>query len=120
MGFQLVDDFDGTPLDRDHAPIELRVGLEGWNLYLTDKSKDALREAIEPFIKNAEPLRPRPQVQSRGVGKGKSNVDNYGYDTSEVREWAQANKVKQDNGNPVGDRGRLSQGVYDKFRDAQK
>lgn len=122
MGYMLVDDFDGTPLDRDHDPLELRVGLEGWNLYLTNKNKDLLRKAIEPFIKTAEETKSRPvpaKSATKGVGKGASTVDTFGFDTKEVRAWAIGSKVKQDNGNPVGERGRLSQGVYDAFKAAQ-
>ena len=123
MAFKLVDDYSGDDLDRDHPPLEVRVGLEGWALYLSDKSKKALLDALQPFVKDAEPLRPRPSTArstSKGVGKGGSTVDNYGFETKEVREWAIANKVTQDNGNDVGERGRLSQGVYDAFKAAQK
>lgn len=129
MGYQLVDDYDGTPLDRDHDPIELRVGVEGWQVYLADQNKDALRKAIEPFIKTAEPIAQRPRAASspqgrRGGSRASSSKNSHGYENKDVRAWAIANGVKNVKSTgeetAVGDRGVMAQNVYDAYRDAME
>lgn len=112
MGLQLIDDFSGKPLERDHEPIVVRIGSEGWNLYLTDDSKEALFKALEPFTATAEPI--------QAVRPSTSKVSN----TKAVREWAIANNVKNikadGSQSPVGDRGILAQNVYDAYAEYQK
>ena len=116
----LVDDFDGKELSDDTQPVNLSLGRTTYRLYLSEKNYGKLLDAVNPFIENAETVQAAARKSTAsGTGRGNSTVDTYGYPVKDVREWARANNIKNDNGNPVADRGRISQGVYDQYKAAQ-
>lgn len=120
MAFRLIDDYSGEPLDRNHPSLDLRVGVEGWRLYLSDASKEALDEALKPFIKDAEAIEPdRRKAAAPSGGRGRKPVDTYGYEFNDVRAWAIANQVTTKSGKPVSESTRvLNQEIYDQYKKA--
>ncbi len=112
MGRKLVltDDLDGKELPEDTRPTMLSVGSKSWNLYLSADSVDKLHKAVEKFTKNAEPTASRATAPASRATKAADKER-----TKAVRAWAQAEKVTQPSGKPVGDRGRIPQEVYDAY-----
>jgi hypothetical protein len=102
----LVDDYTGKELPENTTALRLSLGRKAWNLYLGDKSLEALYGALEPFTKDAESA-------TGAVAQGSQKADKER--TRAIREWAQANNVKQPNGKPLGDRGRIPQEVVDAY-----
>ena len=118
----LIDDFDGSEIADDTQPVRLNINGDGWNVYLSEENFDKFQKAVYPFIKNAEPAGRYDVSVSKSRGRSNkasgSAIDTHGADTKDVRAWAVKNNIKNDNGKPVGDRGRLSQSVYDAYKDA--
>lgn len=105
----LVDDFDGNELPSDTAPLRLSLGRKVYRLYLGDKSLEALYAALEPFTKDAE-----VETGPVPVASQKSDKDR----VKAVRAWAQAEGIKQPNGKPLGDRGRIPEEIYKAYDEA--
>lgn len=109
----LVDDFDGT------AAVEtVKFSLDGKN-YEIDLSKsnaNELRRTLRPYVDRARATRRatsgRATKSTRATGKSRRRSE--GYDRSEVREWAKANRIK------IAPRGRISNDVVEKWRAATK
>lgn len=118
MAYKLLDDYSGEPLDRDHPHLDLRVGMQGWRLYLTDKSKDALFDALEPFTKEAEPIDVSPSPAKTSTRRGKASSS----DTKAARAWAIATGYKYTNAagekKTLGDRGVVPDEVVQAWKDA--
>lgn len=99
----LVDDYDGKELPSDTTPLRLALGRRAYSLYLSEKSLEALYAALEPFTKDAESDTTAAPKASQKVSRER---------TAAVRAWAQANKVLQPNGKPLGDRGRIPDEIF--------
>lgn len=118
----LLDDLDGKELPDGTQPIRVALGRRSWNVYLSDDNQKKLYDALEPFTKDAEPAdttrelpAPRRRRGNRSLGSddGQSNA-------KEVRQWAQANNIKDDRGRPVGDRGRIRPEIFTAWEEANK
>lgn len=102
----LIDDFDGKELPEDTKPIRLSIDRKTWAVYLSDDNYGKLLEALEPFIKDAE----------QGTNQqAPSQPKNDRARTQAIREWAQANDIKQPNGKPLGDRGRIPDEIVKQY-----
>jgi hypothetical protein len=107
----LIDDFDGS-----EAAETVKFGLDGKN-YEIDLSKgnaNELRRTLRPYIERSRPARRSPST--RRPAKGSSGRGptrrTEGYDRTEVRAWAKANRIK------VAPRGRIANDVVDRWRQA--
>jgi hypothetical protein len=108
----LVDDFDGT-----QAAETVKFSLDGktYEIDLSKSNANELRRTLRPYVERARGARrssssrvgkPAP---SRGVSRRPE-----GYDRTEVRAWAEANRVR------VSPRGRIANEVVEKWRKAVK
>lgn len=131
----VTDDFDGSELDADTDPIVLRVGDQAWRLYLSDKSRAALDNAVKAFTGGAEvvstfipepstaPRRGRPAGATTATAKvdytdglnGLQRKDAANLQKEEIKEYAKKNKLPD-----VGDRGRILQSTLDAYYAANK
>jgi hypothetical protein len=110
----LIDDFDGT-----EASETVKFALDGKN-YEIDLSKSnasELRRTLRPYIDRSRTARRAPAA--RRAAKGSSGRRgparrSEGYDRTEVRAWAKANRIK------VAPRGRISNEVVERWRNASK
>ena len=106
----LVDDYDGEELPSDTAPLRLSLGRKTYRLYLGEKSLEALYDALEPFTKDAEV----EGSSSTPAPTQKADRER----VKAVRAWAQAEGIKQPNGKPLGDRGRIPDEIFKAYDDA--
>jgi len=108
----LIDDFDGT-----EAAETVKFALDGKN-YEIDLSKpnaSELRRTLRPYIDRSRTAR-RTSTSRRTTAPGRRGPArrSEGYDRTEVREWAKKNRIK------VAPRGRISNEVVDRWRQATK
>jgi hypothetical protein len=104
----LVDDFDGTA-----AAETVNFSLDG-KVYEIDLSKanaNELRRTLLPYIDRARTARRTTGTRRKGSATSGSRRSE-GYDRTEVRAWAKANRIK------VSPRGRISNEIVDKWRAA--
>jgi hypothetical protein len=107
----LIDDFDGT-----EAAETVKFALDG-KIYEIDLSKsnaNELRRTLRPYVDRARGAR-RNTGARRGKGgspRGGVSRRSEGYDRTEVRAWAKANRIK------VAPRGRISNEIVEKWRKA--
>ncbi|HXQ75322.1 MAG TPA: Lsr2 family protein [Acidimicrobiales bacterium] len=114
MTVSLIDDFDGT-----EASETIKFALDGKN-YEIDLSKsnaNELRRTLRPYIDRSRAARRAPAsrraVKGSAGGRGPARRSE-GYDRTEVRAWAKANRIK------VAPRGRISNEVVERWRKASK
>jgi hypothetical protein len=107
--YVLLDDYDGKELPEDTPPTRLTLGRKTYRLYLSDESLEALYAALEPFTKDAD-------VETGAAPKASQKADRER--VKAVRAWAIANKVKQPNGKPLGDRGRIPDEIFKAYDEA--
>lgn len=105
---QLVDDIDGTVLDPGQGQTVL-FSLDGiaYEIDLTDRNADALREALSPYVSAARAVsggRGR-RTSTRSTGSGR-------HDLAAVRAWA------KENGHKVSDRGRVPGAILEAYDSA--
>ncbi|MGH9017053.1 MAG: histone-like nucleoid-structuring protein Lsr2 [Acidimicrobiales bacterium] len=102
----LVDDFDGT-----EAVETVKFSLDGksYEIDLSKTNANELRRTLRPYIDRSRAARRTAKGSSGGRG-GKRRPE--GYDRTEVRAWAKANRVK------VSPRGRIANEVVEKWRKA--
>ena len=110
----LIDDFDGS-----EASETVKFALDGktYEIDLSKTNANELRRTLRPYIDRSRAA--RRVAGSRRTGKGASGGRGQtrrseGYDRTEVRAWAKANRVK------VAPRGRISNEVVEKWRKATK
>ena len=109
----LIDDFDGS-----EASETVKFALDGktYEIDLSKTNANELRRTLRPYIDRSRTARRAPT--SRRAGKGSSargaSRRSEGYDRTEVRAWAKANRVK------VAPRGRISNDIVEKWRKATK
>lgn len=109
----LIDDFDGKTLTGNAKPIRVTVGDESWDVYLSSKNANALRKAVEPFVKTADKAASttaRRTTKSRA--RRASTAAGPKHNLEEIREWARANDIE------VKNRGRIAQSVIDQYEAA--
>jgi hypothetical protein len=106
----LIDDFDGTK-----AVETVKFALDGkeYQIDLSKSNANELRKTLSPYVERARGAR-RPASQGRRASGGTGTRRPEGYDRAEVRAWARANRVK------VSPRGRISNDVVERWRNAVK
>jgi hypothetical protein len=97
------DDVDGSKADQT-----VRFGLDGatYEIDLSDKNADRLRNALSPFLEAARRTGGRSSTK-RGSGLSTGAVD-----TKAVRAWAASNGVT------VSPRGRIPAQIVEQYRAA--
>jgi hypothetical protein len=109
----LIDDFDGT-----EASETVRFSIDGksYEIDLSKANANELRRTLRPYIDRSRAAR-RTTSSRRGAksssGRGPARRSE-GYDRTEVRAWAKANRIK------VAPRGRIANEIVDKWRKATK
>ena len=110
----LIDDFDGT-----EASETVKFALDGktYEIDLSKSNATELRRTLRPYIDRSRTARRVPAT--RRTAKGSSGRRgparrSEGYDRTEVRAWAKANRIK------VAPRGRISNEIVEKWRKATK
>lgn len=115
----LVDDIDETE-SKDVETITYALHGATYEIDLNQKNQKALEDALAPFLAvSRKPESSGPKGGGTGRRRASTIVDNYGYDSKEVRQWAIANKVTQENGKPMGTKGVIPQSIYDAYRAVQ-
>lgn len=113
MTVSLIDDFDGT-----EASETVKFSLDGksYEIDLSKPNANELRRTLRPYIDRSRTA--RRSTAARRATKGSSGRGparrSEGYDRTEVRAWAKANRIK------VAPRGRISNDVVEKWRKAAK
>ena len=113
MTVSLIDDFDGT-----EASETVKFSLDGksYEIDLSKPNANELRRTLRPYIDRSRTA--RRSTAARRATKGSSGRGparrSEGYDRTEVRAWAKANRSK------VAPRGRISNDVVEKWRKAAK
>jgi len=105
---QVIDDLDGTELDRDDVE-EVRFGVDG-RAYVIDLSKAnaaGLRDALARYVDAAR----REQAISR-TAPARSTTSNGRKDLEKVRRWA------NEHGHTVSSRGRVPNSVLQAYDSA--
>lgn len=100
---ELIDDLDGTPLE-DGVTVSFALDGAEYEIDLSAKNAEALREAFAPYVKvgrklgrsGSAPVPPRRRKSSN--------------DLNAIREWARAN------GHTVSDRGRVAASVIEAYK----
>jgi hypothetical protein len=109
----LIDDFDGS-----EASETVKFAIDGktYEIDLSKSNATELRRTLRPYIDRSRTARRVPAT--RRTGKGSSGRGgtrrSEGYDRTEVRAWAKANRIK------VAPRGRISNEIVEKWRKATK
>jgi hypothetical protein len=108
----LIDDFDGS-----EAAETVKFSLDGksYEIDLSKPNASELRRTLRPYIDRSRAARRTPAARRTG-GSGRRGPArrSEGYDRTEVRAWAKANRIK------VAARGRISNDVVEKWRNATK
>jgi hypothetical protein len=107
----LVDDFDGT-----EAAETVKFALDGksYEIDLSKTNANELRRTLRPYIDRSRSARRSATARRGASGRRGPARRSEGYDRTEVRAWAKANRIK------VAPRGRISNDVVEKWRKATK
>lgn len=109
----LIDDFDGKTLNGNAKAIRVTVGDESWDVYLSAKNANALRKAVEPFVKSADKASASSRTRTgRSRARRAGTVGGPKHNLEDIRGWARANDIE------VKDRGRIAQSVIDQYEAA--
>jgi len=107
----LVDDFDGT-----EAAETVKFALDGktYEIDLSKSNANELRRTLLPYVDRARGARRTTNARRAKSGPARRGATgrSEGYDRTEVRVWAKANRIK------VSPRGRIANDVIDKWRKA--
>jgi len=107
----LIDDFDGT-----EAAETVKFALDGKNfeIDLSKSNASELRRTLRPYVDRARGARRTTSTRRGKSGPARSGTSrrSEGYDRTEVRAWAKANRIK------VAPRGRISNDIVEKWRKA--
>jgi hypothetical protein len=106
----LIDDFDGTV-----AAETVKFALDGktYEIDLSKANASELRRTLRPYVDRARGARRRTTSRrntNTHAGGGTRRPE--GYDRTEVRTWAKANRIK------VSPRGRIANDVVERWRSA--
>jgi hypothetical protein len=110
----LIDDFDGT-----EAAETVKFSIDGksYEIDLSKANANELRRTLRPYIDRARAARRSPAARrttKSASGRRGPARRSEGYDRTEVRAWAKANRIK------VAPRGRISNDIVEKWRNASK
>jgi Lsr2 len=107
----LIDDFDGT-----EASETVKFALDGkaYEIDLSKANANELRRTLRPYIERSRAARRSTGARKGSTGRRGPARRSEGYDRTEVRAWAKANRIK------VSPRGRISNEVVEKWRKAAK
>jgi len=106
----LIDDFDGT-----EGAETVKFALDGktYEIDLSRSNANELRRTLRPYVERARGARRTPSTRGgKGRPSGGGTRRPEGYDRTEVRAWAKANRIK------VSPRGRIANEVVEKWRKA--
>ena len=96
---RIIDDLDGTELEDGGRTVSFSLEGRAYEIDLSDKNADKLRDALAPFIKVARSTQSTAgNSRARRSARGSSNL-------AAVRAWA------KDNGHDVSERGRVPAAV---------
>jgi Lsr2 len=108
----LIDDFDGT-----EAAETVKFAIDGksYEIDLSKSNANELRRTLRPYIDRSRAARRTTAARRAGAsGRRGPSRRSEGYDRTEVRAWAKANRIK------VAPRGRISNEVVERWREASK
>jgi Lsr2 len=107
----LIDDFDGT-----EASETVKFALDGkaYEIDLSKANANELRRTLRPYIERSRAARRATAARKGSSGRRGPARRSEGYDRTEVRAWAKANRIK------VAPRGRISNDIVEKWRKATK
>jgi hypothetical protein len=110
----LVDDLDGTPID-DGKGETLKFGIDGadYEIDLSAKNAERLREALEPFVEAARSTNKRTKATAAG-SRSSSPSTSSKEELTAAREWLRSE------GHQVSNRGRISGDMMELYRNAKK
>jgi hypothetical protein len=112
VSVSLIDDFDGS-----EASETVKFSLDGksYEIDLSKSNANELRRTMRPYIERSRAAR-RTATARRSSASGRRGPSrrSEGYDRTEVRAWAKANRIK------VAPRGRIANEVVEKWRKATK
>jgi hypothetical protein len=105
----LIDDFDGST-----AAETVTFELDGktYEIDLSKSNASELRRTLKPYIDRSRTAKKPPTRRGTAASTARGTRRPEGYDRTEVRAWAKANRVK------VSARGRISNDVVEKWRKA--
>lgn len=105
----LVDDFDGS-----QAAETVKFALDGksYEIDLSRPNASELRRTLKPYIDRARGARTSSARRGKSGTRASGARRPEGYDRTEVRAWAKANRIK------VSARGRIANDVVEKWRKA--
>lgn len=111
-----VDDLTGVETDQGRL-VAHKVEYRGKKFSIeTTKANAAKLDAyVEGVLSGSNPI---PGIGGKKRRSPASTVQTHGLESKTVREWAISKNVTQDNGATVGKSGRLSQGVYNAYKEA--
>ena len=98
---QLIDDLDGSTIDGNGKTVKFGLDGRSYEIDLSDKNADLLREVLAPYLKAARSLPANPGRRA----DARSNPS----DHAAIRGWANAN------GYDVGDRARIPAAVREAY-----
>jgi Lsr2 len=107
----LIDDFDGS-----EATETVRFAIDGktFEIDLSKPNANELRKTLRPYIERARGVRGTAGKQrgNKAPNRGGASRRLEGYDRTEVRSWAKANRIR------VSPRGRIANDVVERWRKA--
>ena len=107
----LIDDFDGS-----EAAETVKFSLDGktYEIDLSRSNASELRRTLRPYVDRARGVRRASGATGTKSSpvRGGTRRRPEGYDRTEVRAWAKANRIK------VSSRGRIANEVVEKWRKA--
>jgi hypothetical protein len=98
---ELLDDIDGKPADQT---VSFAIDGTSYEIDLTDKNANKLRQDLQPFIAQARKADRAPKRNIRGVRTATSRER-----SSEIRQWA------RDHGITINERGRIPANVIEAY-----
>lgn len=99
----LIDDLSGVPSD-DIETVEFSVNKASYKIDLNAENREKFTQALMPFIEAAEVVKRAPKRSASGNSARREELQ-------KVRAWAQAHGIE------VSDRGRISRGVMDQYKE---
>jgi hypothetical protein len=102
-------DLSGAEIDEKGAGVRFELDGIAYEIDLAEDERDAMRDALAPYVAAARPARSEPQEQSRASVRALTRNDPT---PSAIREWA------GENGFVVPTRGRVPELVREAYKAA--
>jgi len=103
---EFIDDLDQTLIEDGGGTHTFSLNGRAYEIDLSDKNADLLREALTPFIDAARRVG-RSAARPVSSSRARSRTE-----TDAIREWA------RQNGYEVNDRGRIAETIIQAYRSA--